>query len=128
MNAITTEHLEKMQCSDPECNHSDCESLYMHAPCHIEAPPWLRYSKSLGTLILECSVCHRDVAMFRTGSIFAIHLHPHQVKLVDEALEHTTNLWQLDAKQSGDPRCLQVAEEYVKVRKAIRAQIEPGNA
>jgi hypothetical protein len=94
MNAITKEKLDNMKCSDPDCDHSDCESLYMHAFCHKETPAWLRYSKSLGTLILECSVCHRDVAMFRVGSAFAIQLSPDAIKMVDEVLDGYKRLFE----------------------------------
>ena len=113
-----------MRCVDPNCDHTDCDDLYLEAECHPYSPPWLRFSKSLSTLIVECSVCQRDIAMIEVGTM-EIHLNTQEeVKAVDEALEIATSMWRFDAKQSGDPRCLDVAEEYVNVRKTLRARLE----
>jgi hypothetical protein len=38
--------------------------IYLHPGCHPRKPVNVRYDKSVGQVIVSCSVCHDEVARF----------------------------------------------------------------
>lgn len=52
--------------NDQKCDECGDEgSLYLHAKCHIEWPPWAVITADV--LTLECSNCSKIVARFRVA-------------------------------------------------------------
>lgn len=45
-------------CDDPNCSGE----LYIHSSCHERAPTWTKYNKRKGCVIVECSICEREIA------------------------------------------------------------------
>jgi hypothetical protein len=64
MKAITREILESTETPD------DVDDFYLSIPCYCgpRVPVYLRFSKSLGVLILQCAHCGMDVTMAEVGS------------------------------------------------------------
>jgi hypothetical protein len=56
------------------------------------------------------------------GKDYTITLDAGEIATVDEAFGHTINLWRLDAEKTGEPKCLQIAENYLNVWQTIRGQ------
>ena len=55
--------MDNMRCDAPVCHH-DHSVIYLHPGCHPRKPVNVRYDKSVGQVIVSCSVCHDEVARF----------------------------------------------------------------
>jgi hypothetical protein len=63
----TRADLDAKKCGNPGCDHSAHDKpLYVHAPCHLDAPPWFAYYD--GVLVVTCSVCDAFVCGIRVAS------------------------------------------------------------
>jgi hypothetical protein len=59
--------LDRMGCTNPDCDHGDHSVLFFHAPCHPEAGTWTSYDKRAGRLTLECKECGRPFMGIRVA-------------------------------------------------------------
>ena len=56
----------RLGCSEPGCCPDEKptrDRSWIHATCHLEAPPWAYYVA--GVLVLECSRCSRTIVAIR---------------------------------------------------------------
>lgn len=65
--AVTRSDLDQFTCEHVDHEPDACvhPELYIHARCHPATPTWTKYVD--GTVIVECSECHRHVAVIEVA-------------------------------------------------------------
>jgi hypothetical protein len=56
--------MHNLHCQCNACGAKPAE-LYLHAACHMKSPTWTRLLTGEGILVVECSVCGKEVARYR---------------------------------------------------------------
>ena len=56
---LFTEDLDKMQCGEPDCDHTSHDGLYLHGKCHSHDGVDVLYER--GVLTITCTVCDKQI-------------------------------------------------------------------